>query len=86
MVRGTVIMMLEPPMEASHSIAGGSWGSSQGRDTITIGMINETSVWGISLLENYSQREEVIIVVRGLPGVLLEEMVKEELNSLGRGD
>lgn len=52
MVRGTVILMLE---EASHSVAGGSCGSSQGRDTITIGMINETSVWGISLLENYSQ-------------------------------
>lgn len=29
--------------------------SSQGRDTITIGIINNTAVWGISLPENYSQ-------------------------------
>lgn len=43
--------VLEPSVEASRFIAGGSCTSSQGRDTITIGIINNASVWGISLPE-----------------------------------
>lgn len=83
MVHRNVIMILELSVEASCyvvGVAGGSCPSSQGRDTITIGIINNTSVWGISLPENYSKMEEVqergIIVVKELPGLLLEEMIK----------
>lgn len=73
-----VIIILEPSMEASHYFAGESCTSSRGRDTITIGIIN-ILFGGISLPENYSQMEEVqrvIIVVRQLPGLLLEEMIQ----------
>lgn len=55
MVHKNVIMTLQLPMEASHQVAGGSHASLQGRDAITFGIINNTSVWGISLPENYSQ-------------------------------
>lgn len=76
MVHRNVIMTLEPCVEASHYIAGGSCVSSQSRDTITIEIINNTSVRAISLPENYSQNEKVqgrvIIVVRVLPGLLLD--------------
>lgn len=55
MVLWNVIMILEPSAETSHYIAGESWACSQGRHTITIGIINNTAVWAISLPENYSQ-------------------------------
>ena len=35
--------------------AGGSCASSQGRDTVTIGIISNISVWDFPLPENYSQ-------------------------------
>lgn len=60
--------VLEASVEASRFIAGGSCTSSQGRDTITIGIINNASVWGISLPEIIVKMEvvqsRVIIVVR----------------------
>lgn len=55
MVPRNVIMILESSVEAFHYIAGESWACSQGRHTITIGIINNTAVWAISLPENYSQ-------------------------------
>lgn len=55
MVHRSIIMILEPSMDAPHYVAGGSCTSLWGRDTIVIGIINDTSVWGISLPENYSQ-------------------------------
>lgn len=55
MVHRNVIMILEPSVEASYYVAGESCACSQGRDTSTIGIINNSSVWAISLPENYSQ-------------------------------
>lgn len=59
MAHRNAIRILEPSVEASCCYvaggAGGSCGSAQGRGTVTIGIINNTSVWGISLPENYSQ-------------------------------
>lgn len=55
MVPRNVITILEPSAEASHYIAGESRACSQGRHTITIGIINNTAVSAISLPENYSR-------------------------------
>lgn len=58
----------------------GSCTSSQGRNTITIGIINNTSIWGSHYQKIIVKIEEVqrrlIIVVRELPGLLLEEMIE----------